>query len=142
MRVVLLTVLCSLVVQANSYDHVVENLEKEYTRKQSDYNKMARADRYRWEFVEVQFVPIGCRDDVGSRYCGEVIWIDGYGQIVRRNEADLFVAVRSWIDRDGKDRAQVTRVFHYQKEGVGWRRSDVYKITENWSEDVGWICQR
>lgn len=142
MRAIITILLCSAVIQAGSHDWVVETLEKEYRNKQQEYNEMARANRYKWEFVEVQFVPVGCRDDVSSKVCGEALWVDGYGQIVRKNGDDLFVAVRSWIERDSKERSQVTRVFHYKKKGTGWKRADIYKITENWSDDVGWICQR
>ena len=145
MRVLKYVLACAVMffvsAEAATVEGLVERIGRNYETKQAEYNDMAGADRYRWEFVDVTGIPFGCRDDLNPSSCGEPVWVEGHGEIAMQRGPSVIVAVRSWIDRPD-DRARVTRVFEYRREGGSWARVSIRKITENWDNDVGWVCMR
>jgi hypothetical protein len=123
---------------------IVEQVSHEYSRKQADYNAMAKANRYKWEIVDVIDFPYWCVEGVGCSRSGDKLWIPGYGQVLLKTDEGVYIGVRSWIDRDSpEDKAQVTRLFLYKQNSNGlWYRARTMKVTQVWEESAGWVCQR
>ena len=124
-------------------EYLVDIVAKEYKEKQDEYNEMARANRYRWEMVTVDELPLWCHESARKTVDGEPIWIDGYGRVLMCTDEGMFIAIRSWIDRPNEEQSQVTRLFQYRKTDQGnWRRVDMFKVTEVWDQSCGWVCSR
>ncbi len=124
-------------------EYLVDVVAKAYNAKQTDYNQMARADRYQWEMVTVEEYPLWCHEAARKAVDGEPIWIDGYGRVLMRTDEGMFIAVRSWINRRNDEQSQVTRLFQYKKNRQGiWERVDMFKVTEVWDQSCGWVCSR
>ncbi|MBD3345459.1 MAG: hypothetical protein GF401_10395 [Chitinivibrionales bacterium] len=141
MLFLLILLMISFGTQAGEYENLADRIERDYNKMKSEYDGIYKSDCYNWKFAEVGEIPVWCRDDI-SLGCGETVWVEGRGQIMRKTKKGVCVAVRSWLERK-EDRAQVTRLYVYRKDTNGiWQRKSTYKITENWNDDVGWICQR
>ncbi|MBD3419253.1 MAG: hypothetical protein GF398_03955 [Chitinivibrionales bacterium] len=141
MKAALLIAVCATVMCASDYQELVQLVERDYTQKQESYNDMAKSNSYKWEFVEAAEIPLWCREDIGSELGKEVIWVDGLGQVLVQTDEGVYVAVKSWIDRK-RDRAQVTRLYLYEFGDYGtWQKMRTFKITQNWNEEIGWVCQ-
>jgi hypothetical protein len=124
-------------------EYLVDVVVREYEEKQNDYNDMARANRYRWEMVTVDELPLWCHEAARKTVDGEPIWVDGYGRVLMRTDEGMFIAIRSWIDRQNEEQSQVTRLFQYKKTENGiWERVDMFKVTEVWDQSCGWVCSR
>ena len=139
MRTLLCIIMLSLAAVAEDFTQIARALEKDYAGKQRDYNNMTRSDRYKWEFVKTTDIP-WCCDEVVSARGGELLWVDGYGQIARKSDSVAYIGVRSWVDRENAS-SRVTRVYKYVKSEDAWKVSGTIKIVQTWDAKVGWVCE-
>jgi hypothetical protein len=143
MRVIVFLIALATSIHASAYEYLVRTLDKEYSRKQAEYNEMARAKRYHWEILTINEFPFWCDENATGNIDGETRWVDGYGKVLLKNGDGVYVAVRSWIERGRDDQTQVIRLFQYRKSSDGvWRRVRTIKVTQVWDRSCGWVCQR
>ncbi|MBD3317018.1 MAG: hypothetical protein GF344_14610 [Chitinivibrionales bacterium] len=143
MRTITFVIALTTCIHASNFEELLRLVDKEYTRKQTEYNEMARAKRYHWEILTINEYPLWCNEDATSGIDGEAVWVDGFGKVLLEDKNGVYVAVRSWIDRKKDDQAQVIRVFQYRKSRYGvWQRIETIKITQVWDQSCGWVCQR